>query len=236
MIGKFYITKFFAIFFILLLYLQAGCKDSHKNEIDVTKLPHTKSDSSSQQVEPKPTHIAIITTSLGKIKIELYGNEAPLTVNNFVSLAKKGYYNGILIHRVAKNFVIQMGDPLTKFKSKKSEWGTGGVSIYGETFQDEINLQSPLYKTGYQYGVVAMANRGPNTNTSQFFICLDEAKDLDYEWTIFGKVIDGFNTLEKINSVEVEPSSRGINDGIPKKPIKILSIKIYEVKNDKDRL
>ena len=176
------------------------------------------------------THHATVTTNMGTFVIALYGQDAPITVNNFVGLARQGYYNGILFHRVARNFLIQAGDPNTKSIKKKNEWGLGGKSYYGKEFEDELNPNTPSYKLGYIKGTVAMANRGQNTNSSQFFVCLDEAVNLDNEWTIFGKVISGIDVVENISAVQVEPSDRGYSDGIPLKPIKINYIKIKKAK------
>lgn len=170
------------------------------------------------------TDYAVINTSSGKIKIGLYGNDAPKTVANFIALIKKKYYDGILIHRIAKDFLIQMGDRNTTNKSKKADWGKGGLSSYGKPFEDELNPEMPSYKNGYIKGTIAMANRGKNTNTSQFFICLEDAIELEKKWTIFGKVINGLDIVEKINSVPIEPGPFEQNDGFPIEPIKIYSI------------
>ena len=140
------------------------------------------------------------------------------------------YYNGVLFHRVAKNFLIQTGDRNTLFQNKKNEWGLGGESFYGGEIEDELNPKKPSYRQGYQKGVVAMANKGPNTNTSQFFICLEDAKKLERKYTIFGKVINGMNIVENISNVPVETSNRGENDGIPLKTIRIYSIDIKLIK------
>ena len=172
------------------------------------------------------TNQALIRTSMGNILIGLYGDDAPKTVENFLGLVRKGYYNGILIHRVAKNFVIQMGDRNTINKRKKDDWGKGGQSYFGEPFEDELNMKAISYRKGYQLGVVAMANRAPNTNTSQFFICLDEAVELERKWTIFGRVIEGMEIVREISEVDVIPGKLEPNDGLPIKPIKIYSIRI----------
>ncbi len=179
-----------------------------------------------QQDSADITNIAIITTSLGKISVGLFGKDSPKTVKNFIGLAKKGYYNGILIHRVAKNFLIQTGDRNTISKLKKTDWGKGGQSFFGKPFEDELFPETPSYKNGYFKGTLAMANRGQHTNTSQFFICLDDAMELDKRWTIFGKVIEGMSVVEKINSVKIKPGPFEANDGVPEEPIKINSIVI----------
>ncbi len=143
---------------------------------------------------------ATIKTAKGNIEIELYASEAAKTVVNFATLAKRGFYNNLTFHRV-ESWVIQGGDP-------KGD-GTGGYSIYGETFEDELNPETPSYKAGYVEGVVAMANRGPNTNGTQFFI-LKQDTTLQHSYTIFGKVTLGMNVVksiaagDKILSIEVQ--------------------------------
>jgi cyclophilin family peptidyl-prolyl cis-trans isomerase len=172
--------------------------------------------------EPIPTHTAVISTSMGDIEIELYGKDAPKTVANFVGLANKGYFEGILVHRVVPGFVIQAGDPKTKDPSLRGEWGTGGESIYGGTFNDELDPNSPSGKLGYVEGVVAMANRGANTNTSQFFIVLQNAPQLPYNYTIFGKVTKGMNIAHDIEKAPID------GQGHPVTPVTIGSVKVEE--------
>jgi cyclophilin family peptidyl-prolyl cis-trans isomerase len=131
---------------------------------------------------------AVIRTAKGNIEVELYATAAAKTVMNFSTLAKTGYYNNNSFHRV-ESWVIQGGDPNGN--------GTGGRSIYGDTFEDEIEKDSSLYKDGYVRGILAMANRGPNTNGSQFFIVKTDTP-LDPAYTIFGKVTDGMDVVDKI--------------------------------------
>ena len=133
---------------------------------------------------------AVIKTDKGDISLELYPNDAPKTVMNFVTLAKNGYYDNLTFHRVEPDFVIQGGDP--------SGNGSGGVSIYGANFEDELNPNPTSYKTGYLEGVLAMANAGPNTNGSQFFIMLANNTSLPKNYTIFGKVTSGLDVVHKI--------------------------------------
>jgi len=133
---------------------------------------------------------AIIHTVKGNIELEFYPKDAPKTVANFATLSKKGYYNGLTFHRVEPGFVIQGGDPNGN--------GSGGYSIYGPTFADELDTESDSYKTGYKEGVLAMANRGPNTNSSQFFIMLADNESLPKSYTIFGKVTRGLDVVHKI--------------------------------------
>lgn len=179
------------------------------------------------------THFATLKTNFGQITIALFGVDAPKTVKNFVKLSKSGYYNGTLVHRIAKNFLIQMGDGNTKYHSKKHLWGTGGRSIYGTYFSNELNPNSYIYRTGYTYGTVAMANSGPNKNLSQFFICLEEAEDLDRKYTIFGKVIKGMDIVEKIANQPINPYPFDSSDGTPIHSIKILSISIANNKKSR---
>lgn len=127
---------------------------------------------------------------------------------------------------------MQTGDPKTRSKKKRDEWGTGGESIYGKPFEDELYPETPSYKTGYIRGTVAMANSGPNTNTSQFFICLTAVPDLPKNSTIFGKVIDGMAVVDSIASVAIEPIHDD-EDGMPMEPIAIISVKISTVRTKK---
>lgn len=133
---------------------------------------------------------ATVKTDKGDIVVELYPNDAPKTVKNFASLAKGGFYDCLTFHRVESGFVIQGGDPNGN--------GTGGTSIYGPEFEDELNVESDSYKAGYKKGVLAMANRGPNTNSSQFFIMLDDNETLPKNYTIFGKVTSGLDVVDRI--------------------------------------
>lgn len=145
----------------------------------------------------------VIMTNKGSITIELFKEDAPKTVENFVKLAQTGFYNGIKFHRVIKDFMIQTGDPLSKDMYKKPLWGTGGPGYF---FEDEINRHKVVR------GTLAMANSGPNTNGSQFFIVTAEATPhLDGKHTVFGKVTEGMDTVDIIEAVATEkPSNRPI--------------------------
>ncbi|MBI3319990.1 MAG: peptidylprolyl isomerase [Candidatus Omnitrophica bacterium] len=136
---------------------------------------------------------ATIETSKGKIVLELYAEEAPKTVANFVTLAKKGFYDGIIFHRVIPGFMVQTGDP--------TGTGRGGP---GYTFEDEI---SPRLHHDAP-GVVSMANAGPNTNGSQFFITVAATPWLDGKHAIFGRVIEGQSVAEEIVKVERDAQDR----------------------------
>ncbi len=165
----------------------------------------------------KKTTMATLSTNMGDIKIEFFEKDAPKTVENFKKLANEKFYDGIKFHRVIKDFMIQAGDPLTKDESKASMWGTGGP---GYKFADEIDPKSDLYtKIGYKKGVLAMANSGPNTNGSQFFI-MHVDYPLPPAYTIFGKVVSGIEVVDKIASVKTLPGDRPVD------PVIIKSIKL----------
>jgi cyclophilin family peptidyl-prolyl cis-trans isomerase len=150
---------------------------------------------------------ATINTNKGSITIEFFDTDAPNTVANFLKLAKAGFYDGIKFHRVIKGFMIQGGDPLTKDDSKMAMWGSGGP---GYQFADEIDAKSALYKTGYKKGIVAMANSGPDTNGSQFFI-MTEDYPLPSLYTIFGKVDSGQDVVDMIANVKTGTNDRPID-------------------------
>ena len=138
---------------------------------------------------------AVIKTNKGDIKIELLETDAPKTTENFRLLAEKGYYDGVIFHRVIKNFMVQGGDPLGE--------GYGGESAWGGKFNDEINKTSSLYQGGYDKGTVAMANSGANTNGSQFFI-MHADYPLPPSYTKFGKVVEGQDVVDQIAEVETD--------------------------------
>jgi peptidyl-prolyl cis-trans isomerase-like protein 2 len=144
----------------------------------------------------KQTGYARITTNHGELSIELLPEFAPKAVWNFVSLAKKGYYNGVIFHRNIRNFMIQGGDP--------TGTGKGGQSIWGKFFQDEFDGPA----THDSRGTVSMANKGKNTNSSQFFIIYRPAKHLDRKHTIFGKIKGGLDTLARLENVAVSDSDK----------------------------
>ena len=148
--------------------------------------------------------IATVETSLGKIEIELYAKEIPKTVKNFVGLALEGYYNGVIFHRVIKDFMIQSGD--------STGTGMGGKSIYGNDFEDEfvnsLHHNSP--------GILSMANAGPNTNRSQFFITVAATPWLDRKHTIFGKVTDGMDVVYQISNIQTGRGDKPVKDVVMK--------------------
>ena len=156
---------------------------------------------------------AVLETNKGIIKFELLEEDAPKTTENFRLLAEKGYYDGVIFHRVIKNFMIQGGDPLGE--------GYGGESAWGGKFDDEINKTSELYQSPYNKGTVAMANSGPNTNGSQFFI-MHVDYPLPPSYTKFGKVTEGQNVIDEIAETAV-----GQNDK-PLEEVKMLKVYIED--------
>lgn len=140
-----------------------------------------------------------IETNKGNIVFETYDADAPKTVQNFITLANKGYYNGVIFHRVIKGFMIQGGDP--------TGTGMGGP---GYKFEDELNPATESYKKGYLRGTVAMANAGPNTNGSQFFI-MHKDYPLPNNYTIFGRVISGMEVVDAIANTPVGPNDKPID-------------------------
>ena len=149
---------------------------------------------------------AILETSFGEIHIKLYSDLCPKTVENFIKLSKKGYYDNLIFHRVIKNFMIQTGDPKGN--------GTGGESIWGGTFEDEFN--DLLTHDSF---TVSMANFGPNTNGSQFFITTVPCKWLDGKHTVFGKVFRGMENVQSIENVKCDKNDKPYND-----------VKLYKVR------
>jgi cyclophilin family peptidyl-prolyl cis-trans isomerase len=148
------------------------------------------------QIDTSKTYFASVETSLGTFKIQLFANETPKTVNNFIFLAQEGFYNGVIFHRIIKTFMIQTGDP--------KGTGSGGP---GYAFADELPP-----KHSYDPGIVAMANAGSNTNGSQFFICTGtDAKSLNSHpnYTQFGQVVEGMDVVQKIAAVPVGAGNPG---------------------------
>ena len=175
--------------------------------------------------------IATIKTNRGEIKVKLFPAEAPKTVENFTTHAKEGYYNGLIFHRVIKDFMIQGGDP--------TGTGMGGESIWGHSFEDEFDVKLHNIK-----GALSMANAGPNTNGSQFFIVqadsvpgnmLEQMKEmpesfpedivkayeekggtpwLDFRHTVFGQVVEGIEVVDNIANVKVGPADKPVDDVI----------------------
>ncbi len=156
--------------------------------------------------------VAVVKTNMGTMVLEFWPEVAPKHVENFKTLAKKGFYDGTAFHRVIKGFMIQGGDPLTKDDANQARWGTGdpGYKIKAE-FNDKQHVR----------GVLSMArSQDPDSAGSQFFICHDNARSLDHNYTAFGKLIKGDDVLEKIATTETAPGDR------PVKKVLVESIKI----------
>jgi peptidyl-prolyl cis-trans isomerase B (cyclophilin B) len=177
--------------------------------------PGTNAGSGNAKTEPaKPAvkEVAVIKTSEGEMVLELYPDVAPKHVENFIKLARQGFYDGTCFHRVIKGFMIQGGDPLTKDESKKEMWGTGGP---GYTIKAEFN------KKPHVRGTLSMArSNDPDSAGSQFFICHGSPSFLNGQYTVFGQMIKGDDVLEKIATTPTEGPDR------PVKRVTIESIRI----------
>ena len=149
---------------------------------------------------------AVIETDKGRIEIEFFADQQPKAVENFRLLAEHGYYDGLTFHRIVRGFMIQGGDPLGN--------GTGGESAWGGTFADDIDPASPLYRDGYRRGLLAMANSGPDTNGSQFFI-MHEDYPLPPNYVIFARVTSGMDVVDALAGV---PTTLG-DDGAMSRPV-----------------
>lgn len=145
---------------------------------------------------------ATLHTNQGDITIEFVGDDAPKTVENFTKLARSGFYDGTKFHRVIEGFMIQGGDPLTKDNGAVNRWGTGGP---GYTFEDEIHANNKN-----AIGTISMANAGPNTNGSQFFINVANNNFLDGKHTVFGRVVAGMDVVKKIEATETVGPDRPV--------------------------
>ena len=192
--------KFLTIISFSSLLFLTGCSE-----------PNINTEISNTSTTMEATNIAVIETTLGTIKAELYGNEAPETVKNFVTLAEEKKYDGTPFHRVIEGFMIQTGD----FDMKN---GMGGYSYKGPgtVIQDEFSPNLKNVK-----GALSMANRGPNTGGSQFFIVQAEATEwLDGKHAVFGQVIEGMDVVDAIATAETDPFDR------PQTPINMISVTI----------
>ena len=180
-----------------------------QGEVTQAPLPPTEVESQKMEIDQTKKYTAVLNTSIGKITIELNAAKTPITVNNFVGLSKKNFYNNTVFHRVINGFMIQGGDP-------KGD-GTGGP---GYQFDDEP------FEGEYTRGTVAMANAGPNTNGSQFFI-MHQDYPLPKSYVIFGKVTAGIEVVDKIAFSPVEANPMG-EMSKPATPVKVESVEILE--------
>lgn len=181
--------------------------DSVTNSSDTSMQGNTQAPA--MEIDTNKSYTAVLNTSEGPIRIALNDDQTPVTVNNFVSLARKGFYDGTIFHRVIDGFMIQGGDP-------KGD-GTGGP---GYRFADED------FEGEYTRGTVAMANAGPDTNGSQFFI-MHEDYDLPKNYVIFGYVAEGMETVDAIATAPVKRSASGENSS-PVTPVKVETVEIIE--------
>ena len=196
-------------FLIVSLFVSA-CGSNEVEEITETTIQDNKGESTmsdekvyssmpEMSIDQSKSYTAVIQTSMGDLTVEFFSDTAPVTVNNFISLSKDGYYDNIIFHRVISGFMIQGGDP--------SGTGHGEYGKFpGYTFEDELNNQQP-----YEKGILAMANAGPNTNGSQFFI-MHVDYPLPYQYTIFGKVTDGLDVIDTIASVQTAEGDKPVED------------------------
>jgi cyclophilin family peptidyl-prolyl cis-trans isomerase len=178
-----------------------------ENLVDLPNMQY--SNPPEMQIDQSKKYTALIKTSEGDLTLELNASETPITVNNFVFLAGEGYYNDTIFHRVIEGFMIQGGDP--------EGTGMGGP---GYEFDDES------FSGEYDRGVIAMANAGPNTNGSQFFI-MHKSYPLPKNYVIFGKVTEGMEVVDKIATAPTKPNITGENS-TPVNPVKVLSAEITE--------
>ena len=196
-------------FLIISLFVSA-CSSNEVEEITETTIQDNKGESTmsdekvyssmpEMSIDQSKSYTAVIQTSMGDLTVEFFSDTAPVTVNNFISLSNDGYYDNIIFHRVISGFMIQGGDP--------SGTGHGEYGKFpGYTFEDELNNQQP-----YEKGILAMANAGPNTNGSQFFI-MHVDYPLPYQYTIFGKVTDGLDVIDTIASVQTAEGDKPVED------------------------
>jgi peptidylprolyl isomerase len=197
--------------------VQTQKKDAVSTEVETKEVKNNKETNMSE--EKQENTIVTLKTNKGDIKIELFTKDMPITAGNFLKLAKEDFYDGIKFHRVIDGFMIQAGDPNSKDDTKQNLWGTGGP---GYSIEDE-------FVPGYSNvrGTIAMANAGPNTGGSQFFINLVDNVNLDYDkqpltskHPVFGRVVDGMDVVDTIGHVQTGPRD------VPSSPVIIEDIVI----------
>ncbi len=174
-----------------VMALVVGCKKSESQQQPPQNKPEIMKVETTKYVpDTDSLYIAVVKTNMGTFELLLFHDKTPVTVENFVGLSRKGYYNNVSFHRIIKGFVIQGGDP--------TGTGMGGDSFFGKEFKDEFHPD--IRHDGA--GILSMANRGPATNTSQFFITLAATPHLDNRHSVFGRVYSGLDIVEKIGSVQ----------------------------------
>jgi cyclophilin family peptidyl-prolyl cis-trans isomerase len=150
----------------------------------------------------------IITTNFGDIKVEFFLEHAPKTVENFKKLADRGFYDGLIFHRIVPGFVIQGGDPNTRDIDNRTTWGTGGPGW---------NIKAEFNKNKHSRGALSMArSQDPNSAGSQFFIVLKDSNFLDGQYTVFGKVISGMDAVDEIASLKTESADAPVDEQLAK--------------------
>ena len=202
-------NKFYAYIFIIIIVIGGliylGLAKSTQNENINSTIQNGNQKSNIIIQKQNMQHIVTIKTNMGEIQFATYDADAPKTVKNFIELAQKGFYDGVIFHRVIDGFMIQGGDP--------TGTGRGGP---GYEFEDELNPQTESYKQGYKKGVVAMANAGPNTNGSQFFIMVADYP-LPNNYSIFGKVISGQEVADAIAKVKADSNDKPLSSIVMEK-------------------
>ncbi|AEP12455.1 peptidylprolyl isomerase [Chloracidobacterium thermophilum] len=204
---------------MLIVLLTFGCTSPPPAQPPSLPPPPPSAPASPPATTPAKRLVATLETTKGRIRFELLTQDAPKTCENFRLLAERKYFNGLTFHRVIKGFMIQTGDP-------KGD-GTGGESAFGGEFADEIDPKSPLYLAGYKAGIVAMANRGPNTNSSQFFI-MHRDYQLPPQYTIFGRVFEGQDVVDAIAETPTYQGPEMLKRDRPLTPIRIISATVSE--------
>jgi cyclophilin family peptidyl-prolyl cis-trans isomerase len=180
--------------------------DQATTQQQATAPTNTEQQAKPSRMNQNSRPVAILSTNMGVIRIELFSDMAPNTVENFRKLSGEGFYTGTRFHRVIAGFMIQGGDPQSKDTTLAARWGTGGP---GYTFDDEIYPGN-----SNEIGTISMANAGPNTNGSQFFINVADNSFLNTKHTVFGKVIDGMDVVNKIATTATGPNDRPVTDMI----------------------
>mgnify|MGYP001589555633 CR=1 FL=1 len=203
-------------FVVFIVWIGGSQKTPQAPLANEIATPEIKDEVKSETNSIKPMTTVVMTTNKGAITLELFGDKKPKTVENFVKLASEGFYNGTRFHRVIKGFMIQGGDPLSKDTANQNRWGTGGPSYQ---FADEIGADNSNATF-----TIAMANSGPNTNGSQFFINTANNNFLDPKHTVFGRVIAGMDVVTVIDGTKtVDPANH--ND----RPVEDMIIEKVEV-------
>ena len=203
-------TIFILSLSLISVFLLTGCGANQVNQNEEIINNNLNNSMSKNTLLKNLSHLVTIETNMGIVTFATYDADAPKTVNNFITLAQKGFYDGTIFHRVIDGFMIQGGDP--------DGTGMGGP---GYTFADELDPQTDSYKNGYKKGVLAMANAGPNTNGSQFFIMVADYP-LPNQYNIFGKVVSGQDVADAIAKVTKDSNDR------PFKPVIMEKVTVSE--------